>query len=76
MSRLLAGRCVMSCPATVIWPASASYLYLGAPFYNLAGALFNGQNSDFGIENDSGGGGVFNNAGIYEQSVTSGTTPI
>ena len=59
---------------TVIWPASASYLYLGAPFYNLAGALFNGQNDGYGILDD--GGGVFNNAGIYEQSIASGTSPI
>ena len=59
---------------TVIWPASASYLYLGAPFYNLAGALFHGQNDGYGILDD--GGGVFNNAGINEQSVASGTSSI
>jgi hypothetical protein len=65
---------VVTNAGTVIWPSDAYYLFLGAPFYNLAGALFNGQNGDYGIEND--GSGVFNNAGIFEQSVTSGTCPI
>ncbi|MGA3182741.1 MAG: hypothetical protein ABSF38_20650, partial [Verrucomicrobiota bacterium] len=35
---------VVTNAGTVIWPSDAYYLFLGAPFYNLAGALFNGQN--------------------------------
>ena len=60
---------VVTNAGTVTMPASRTPIRTN--FYNLSGALFNVQ-LDYGIN----GGGVFNNAGVFRKSVTTGTSGI